>query len=171
MGLTTLMRQFSRRQTGNKLYLLNAAKKKLGEERKLEWLQQMQARKEMPADLEPEQVRKLLRIPGAIPKPNMPEEKRVITKENSGTGYFQIELVRSSIGMPPKSRDAIRCLGLRKRGSVAFHRQTPLIAGNILKVKELLRVTNVEEPINLRETRRPKPGFRVVGTKMEDCTI
>jgi len=76
--------------------------------------------------------------------------------------FFRITLIRSAIGLPSKSSGVLRALGLRKRMRTVFHPVTPEVAGQIMKVKELVAVSEVEQAmtkLELRDARRPEPGF------------
>ena len=78
--------------------------------------------------------------------------------------YFRITLIRSAIGLPEKSTNVLKALGLRKRMSTVFHRVTPSVAGQIMKVKELVAVSEVERPMTRAEVhaqRKPDPGFYI----------
>jgi large subunit ribosomal protein L30 len=76
--------------------------------------------------------------------------------------YFRITLHRSSIGMPERTRGVLAALGLRRRAQTVFHPVSPQFAGMILKVKELVRVEEVDtalSPRQLKATRKPDAGF------------
>ncbi|ORX88883.1 hypothetical protein K493DRAFT_319154 [Basidiobolus meristosporus CBS 931.73] len=74
-------------------------------------------------------------------------------------GFFKITLIRSPIGLHPKTRRAVKALGFRKLQQTIFRPQTPDVAGTILKLKELLKVHNVKQP---HETRvKAARGFVV----------
>lgn len=76
--------------------------------------------------------------------------------------FFRITLIRSAIGLPERSSGVLRALGLRKRYRTVFHPVTPEIAGQIMKVKELVSVREVEQAMTkaeLKEARKPQPGF------------
>ncbi len=78
--------------------------------------------------------------------------------------YFRITLIRSAIGLPYKSTGVLKALGLRKRMATVFHPVTPTVAGQIMKVKELVAVREVERPLTKQEVhmeRVPDPGFYV----------
>ncbi|KAJ4417928.1 39S ribosomal protein L33, mitochondrial [Gnomoniopsis sp. IMI 355080] len=80
------------------------------------------------------------------------------------TAFFRITLHRSQIGMPQRTRDVLAALGLHKRGKTVFHPVHPQFAGMIMKVKELVKVQEVDRPLTareLRDERRPDPGFWV----------
>ncbi|KAK4098247.1 hypothetical protein N658DRAFT_406249, partial [Parathielavia hyrcaniae] len=78
--------------------------------------------------------------------------------------YFRITLHRSAIGLPRRTRGVLAALGLHRRAQVVFHPVSAQFAGMIMKVKELVRVDEVERPLTKREvheSRRPEPGFWV----------
>jgi len=58
---------------------------------------------------------------------------------------LRIKLIRSLIGKPEKQRRVVRALGLRKRGSVVEHEQSPAIEGMIAKVSHMLKVERVKK--------------------------
>lgn len=78
--------------------------------------------------------------------------------------FFRITLHRSAIGLPERTRGVLAALGLRKRMQTVFHPVEPQFAGMILKVKELVRVQEVEERLSRAEVRRqrtPEQGFYI----------
>lgn len=78
--------------------------------------------------------------------------------------YFRITLLRSSIGLPARTSGVLRALGLRKRYNTVYHPVSPQVAGQIMKVKELIAVSEVEKSLSKqeeREKRRPEAGFWV----------
>ncbi|KAK1986389.1 ribosomal protein L30 [Colletotrichum cereale] len=78
--------------------------------------------------------------------------------------FFRVTLHRSAIGLPKSTRGVLEALGLRRRSQTVFHPVNPQFAGMILKVKELVRVEEVDRAMTqpeLRELRRPDPGFYV----------
>lgn len=78
--------------------------------------------------------------------------------------YFRITLHRSAIGLPKRTRGVLAALGLHRRGQLVFHPVHPQFAGMIMKVKELVRVEEVERALTRREVydaRRPEAGFWV----------
>ena len=89
--------------------------------------------------------------------------------------YFRITLMRSAIGLPAKSTNVLKALGLRKRMATVFHPVSPGVAGQIMKVKELVAVREVDKALTRREVheeRVPDPGFYVVARaadKFEDA--
>lgn len=53
---------------------------------------------------------------------------------------FKVTLKRSVIGCTQDQRDAVRCLGLRKRHQTAEVKDSPAARGNIMKVHHLVDV-------------------------------
>jgi large subunit ribosomal protein L30 len=78
--------------------------------------------------------------------------------------YFRITLMRSGIGMPKRTQGVLKALGLRKRMKTVFYPVSPEVAGQIMRVKELIKVEEVPEPKTkdeLRAERRPHAGFYI----------
>ncbi|KAF2400267.1 50S ribosomal protein L30 [Trichodelitschia bisporula] len=78
--------------------------------------------------------------------------------------YFRITLLRSAIGLPQKTRGVLKALGLRKRMATVYLPVSQDAAGQIMKVKELVDVAEVEQPVTkelAKAARRPDPGFYV----------
>ncbi|KAB8204676.1 ribosomal protein L30p/L7e-domain-containing protein [Aspergillus parasiticus] len=70
--------------------------------------------------------------------------------------YFRVTLVRSAIGLPRRTTDVLKALGLKKRMATVFHPVSPSVAGQIMKVKELVDVLHLE--------RKPDPGYYIEQT-------
>ncbi|MCJ1381558.1 39S ribosomal protein L33, mitochondrial [Xylographa soralifera] len=78
--------------------------------------------------------------------------------------FFKITLIRSSIGLPKRTQGVLAALGLRKRMKTVFHPVNPDTAGQIMKVKELVAVSEVEKALTqaeMKDIRRPDPGYYV----------
>ena len=76
--------------------------------------------------------------------------------------FFKITLIRSGIGLPRKTQGVLHALGLRKRMRTVFHPVSTDVAGQIMKVKELVAVSEVEKPLTQKEmhlARKPDPGY------------
>ena len=70
--------------------------------------------------------------------------------------------MRSAIGLPQKTQGVLAALGLRKRMNTVYHEVTPDVAGQIMKVKELVAVSEVEERVTkyeAKESRKSDPGY------------
>lgn len=78
--------------------------------------------------------------------------------------YFRITLLRSAIGLPRRTNDVLKALGLKKRMATVFHPVSPSVAGQIMKVKELVEVQEVEKRLTKQEVhlqRKPDPGYYI----------
>jgi ribosomal protein L30 len=78
--------------------------------------------------------------------------------------FFRITLHRSSIGLPERTRGVLKALGLHRRSQTVFHPVSPQFAGMIFKVKELVRVAEVDAAMTkqqLKATRTPDAGFYI----------
>lgn len=76
--------------------------------------------------------------------------------------YFRITLLRSPIGLPKKVSGVLKALGLPRRMRTVFHPVSPQVAGQIMRVKELVHVEEVEEAMTreeVRQERKPDPGY------------
>ncbi len=79
--------------------------------------------------------------------------------------FFRITLHRSGIGLPQRTRDVLAALGLRRRNQTVFHAVSRDVAGQIFKVKELVKVEEVAEARTkgeMKAERTPDPGFVLV---------
>jgi len=84
--------------------------------------------------------------------------------------FFRITLNRSAIGLPKRTRGVLMALGLRRRTQTVFHPVSAQVGGMLMKVKELVRVEEVEAAktrAEVRAERRPDAGFEVVGQLLE----
>ena len=78
--------------------------------------------------------------------------------------FFRITLQRSAIGLPERTRGVLKALGLHKRTQTVFHPVHPQFAGMIMKVKELVRVEEVDQALTKAEVkseRTPDRGYWV----------
>ncbi len=78
--------------------------------------------------------------------------------------FFKVTLLRSAIGLPRKSSGVLQALGLRKRMRTIFHPVSPQVAGQIMKVKELVAVSEVDREMTdaeMRQSKRPDPGYYI----------
>lgn len=72
--------------------------------------------------------------------------------------------MRSGIGLPKRTQGVLKALGLRQRMKTVFYPVTPEVAGQIMKVKELVAVSEVDKPMTkeeLKDERRPDPGYYI----------
>ncbi|KAF2741063.1 50S ribosomal protein-like protein L30 [Polyplosphaeria fusca] len=85
--------------------------------------------------------------------------------------FFRITLLRSGIGLPAKTAGVLKALGLRKRMTTVYHPVTPDVAGQIMRIKELVDVKEVETSLTkdeMRAARRPDPGYYIETRKPRD---
>ncbi len=78
--------------------------------------------------------------------------------------FFRITLMRSGIGLPKRTQGVLKALGLRHRMRTVFYPVSPEVAGQIMKVKELVAVEEVDKALTreeLRAERKPDPGFYI----------
>ncbi|BCS01243.1 54S ribosomal protein L33, mitochondrial [Aspergillus awamori] len=83
------------------------------------------------------------------------------------SSYFRVTLMRSAIGLPRRTNDVLKALGLKKRMATVFHPVSPSVAGQIMKVKELVQVQEVDRRLTKQEVhleRKPDPGYYVEKT-------
>ncbi|KAJ5317114.1 hypothetical protein N7508_001622 [Penicillium antarcticum] len=81
--------------------------------------------------------------------------------------YFRVTLMRSAIGLPRRSTDVLKALGLKKRMATVFHPVSSSVAGQIMRVKELVQVEECEKRLTKQEVhleRKPDPGYYVEKT-------
>lgn len=72
--------------------------------------------------------------------------------------------MRSAIGLPKRTQGVLKALGLRKRMKTVFYPVTPEVAGQIMKVKELVAVQEVDKAMTKeeqRDERRPDAGYYI----------
>ncbi|KJA25076.1 hypothetical protein HYPSUDRAFT_97929, partial [Hypholoma sublateritium FD-334 SS-4] len=84
--------------------------------------------------------------------------------------HFKITLRRSGISMGKKVQGTLLALGFHRRHQTVFHAHGPEAAGKILRVKELVEVSNVPThavmtPGQQRRARAAPRGYKVVGTR------
>lgn len=80
--------------------------------------------------------------------------------------HYLIRLVRSPIGLPPRSKANLVALGLYRLHQKVLQKHDVTTAGKILRVKELVTVENVgyEEGMKALARRRPEgSGVEVIG--------
>ncbi|PUU77355.1 mitochondrial 54S ribosomal protein YmL33 [Tuber borchii] len=78
--------------------------------------------------------------------------------------WFKITLIRSGIGMTERQNGVLKALGLRHRMKTVYHPVSPDTAGMIMKVKELLAVSEVDKPLTQAEIhakRQPPKGYYI----------
>lgn len=78
--------------------------------------------------------------------------------------FLKVKLFRGFIGLPKSAQEHARCIGLTKRFQTVYLQPEPHIVGNLLKIKELVKV----ELVNSMPPRRIGPlypkGYHVTST-------
>ena len=72
--------------------------------------------------------------------------------------------MRSAIGLPQKVTGVLKALGLKKRMATVFYPVSLDVAGQIMKVKELVSVQEVDRPLTKQEVhlqRKPDSGYYI----------
>ncbi len=92
--------------------------------------------------------------------------------ENAPKTHYKITLRRSGISLGDSVKGTLESLGIHRRNQIVFFPHDPIVAGKILKVKELVDVENVAEHEVLTKEqqtllRRPKRGYTVVRSRSE----
>lgn len=85
--------------------------------------------------------------------------------------FFRITLVRSAIGLPRRATDVLKALGLKKRMATVFHPVTPSVAGQVMRIKEIVEVQEVDRRLTKQEVhleRKPDPGYYVERTEVRE---
>lgn len=78
--------------------------------------------------------------------------------------FFKITLIRSSIGLPRRTQGVLKALGLRKRMRTVYYPVSPQVAGQIMMIKELVAVSEVDKAltkVEMRDARKSDPGFYI----------
>ena len=92
-------------------------------------------------------------------------------------GLFRVQLIRSSIGLPARTRLSLRTLGIRKRNQFVYLPRNASSVGVILKLKALVKVDLVEqggkekEKENKKMERERKRGFTIVGNMLQQNAV
>jgi large subunit ribosomal protein L30 len=87
-----------------------------------------------------------------------------MASQAAAKSFFRITLIRSPIGLPSKVTGVLKALGLRKRMATVFHPVTPSTAGQIMQIKELVAVSEVDKRLTKEEVhqrRVPEKGWYV----------
>ena len=101
------------------------------------------------------------RLPYRRPKPKLGALPETPSAPSTPT-HFRITLHRSAIGLPSRIAKTLEALGIHRRMQTVFHKHSPDIAGKILKVKELVEVSNVgaDEIITQKQMRQQRKAVR-----------
>ncbi|KAF8885477.1 hypothetical protein BD779DRAFT_1418302, partial [Infundibulicybe gibba] len=84
--------------------------------------------------------------------------------------HYKITLRRSAISLGSKIKGTLVSLGIHRRMQTVYHPHSPEAAGKILRVKELVEVSNVSPDgvrtkLEMRKERMAPRGYKVVGSR------
>lgn len=88
---------------------------------------------------------------------------------SANPGYFKVTLIRSPLGLHPRTRLAAKLLGFTKIDQTVFKERNVVNLGHIFRIKELVKVENVDE-IKV-ENRKAAKGFVVVRSRHETASV
>ncbi|KAI8092568.1 uncharacterized protein BX664DRAFT_327612 [Halteromyces radiatus] len=94
--------------------------------------------------------------------------RRFLSSSASASNYYKITLKRSTIGLSKDYKAAAHTLGLYRLHQTSYQPVNASTAGSILKLKELVKVENVDT-IPTREdilASKPARGYKVIGSKI-----
>lgn len=78
--------------------------------------------------------------------------------------FYRVRLARSFIGMPATTRKTCEALGLTKRGKIVYQPVNTANSGQLLKIKELVKIQVVDRSLTREQERllrRQPAGFEV----------
>ncbi|PSS34003.1 hypothetical protein PHLCEN_2v1907 [Hermanssonia centrifuga] len=89
--------------------------------------------------------------------------------------HYRITLRRSAISLPSHIKGTLVSLGIHRRLQTVYHEHSPINAGKILRVKELVEVENVpasavKNKTEQRRERKAVRGYKVVGSSLLSAT-
>ncbi|SAM06835.1 hypothetical protein [Absidia glauca] len=92
---------------------------------------------------------------------------RSLSTTSAAANYYKVTLKRSTIGLSKDYRAAAHTLGLYRLHQTTYQPVNASTAGSILKLKELLRVENVDAIPTKEDLLAAKParGYQVIGSK------
>lgn len=76
--------------------------------------------------------------------------------------FLKVYLYRGFIGLPKVVQDHAKCLGLHKRYQTVFIKPIPKTIGNLLKIKELVKVELVQSVPPKQQGPITAKGYRVL---------
>ncbi|KAI9474328.1 hypothetical protein BDB00DRAFT_860636 [Zychaea mexicana] len=91
---------------------------------------------------------------------------RSFSSTASAAKFYKVTLTRSTIGLSKDYRAAAQTLGLFRLNQTSYQPVNPSTAGLILKLKEIVRVQNVDqipEKTAVAAINKAERGYKVVG--------
>lgn len=92
------------------------------------------------------------------------EEAARAAQQNAGK-WFRVTLKRGLIGIDWRTKRCAQALGLRRVGQRVYRKVTPMVLGNIFRIKELVHITITHglPPAGAMHKTYPA-GFTVIGS-------
>jgi ribosomal protein L30/L7E len=84
---------------------------------------------------------------------------------------LKVKLFRGFIGLPAAAKEHARCIGLTKRFQTVYLRPAPELIGNLLKIKELVKVELVDQFPPQQAGPIYSKGYKVTGTFLPDAPV
>lgn len=109
-----------------------------------------------------------------------PSVRMLATKPPAATNepatHYRITLRRSAISLPKHIKATLVSLGIHRRMQTVYHEHSPINAGKILLVKELVEVENVpasavRSKTEQRQERKAPRGYQVVGSSLAEDVV
>ncbi|KAI7848147.1 hypothetical protein BDC45DRAFT_575120 [Circinella umbellata] len=85
------------------------------------------------------------------------------TSASTAAKYYKVTLTRSTIGLSQDYRAAAKTLGLFRLNQSTYQPVNASTAGLILKLKEIVRVQNVDQIPEKSAANKMERGYKVVG--------
>lgn len=85
------------------------------------------------------------------------------TTASTAAKYYKVTLTRSTIGLSQDYRAAAKTLGLFRLNQSSYQPVNASTAGLILKLKEIVRVQNVDQIPEKSAAKKTERGYKVVG--------
>lgn len=116
----------------------------------------------------------------ALPRASVTQLRAASTQQNAEEEpipepltHFRITLKRSAISLPEKVKGTLVSLGIHRRLQTVYHEHSPINAGKVLSVKELVEVQNVpasavRTKTEQRRERKAPRGYTVVGSRLNE---
>ena len=90
---------------------------------------------------------------------------------NSGN-RLQVKLYKSTIGLPKEFQAITKAIGLRRTHQTVFLKVTPYIVGQLVKLKELIKIKLIhKDQVPVKGYLKTPPGFKIVGNMLENNSI
>ncbi|ORZ21691.1 hypothetical protein BCR42DRAFT_408120 [Absidia repens] len=95
-------------------------------------------------------------------------QRRFLSSSTNAANYYKITLKRSTIGLSKDFKAAAHTLGLYRLQQTTYQPVNASTAGSILKLKELVKVENVDAIPTKEDLLAAKPprGYKVIGNKI-----